>query len=454
MDLTEALQKLQEAHNLGDWLESRIHLAFTTIADDLFGGGRVTREERIALSGAIGAALDAYRIHVEENAPAVYERERWAEPKSTPMAESGEVEPVELETEFVPLLERALDAEGNGRIKLIRSGWGSSGYYGADMLRRDGPLVFAEGTHMYWNHPTATEEAERPERDLSTMAGVFTGNAAWEEEGERGPGLYATVQVFEPYRKSVNEMADHIGVSIRAAGRARTGEADGQKGRIIEEIVQAASTDFVTKPGAGGEIVQMFEAARPTASASENIANGQAATQADAPTDELSTQESNQMNEELQEKFDALVARVDELSEANTTITTAREGDQSEIARLTERLMLADGVRLVASKLPNDLPNMTRQRLAESLVRDLPTTEAGELDTETLTSRIAEAVTSERDYLASVLGGGQIVGMGESQSAEDVDPATVIEEANGVLQAAFLDMGLATDVAQIAVAGR
>lgn len=454
MDLTEALQKLQEAHNLGDWLESRIHLAFTMIADDLFGDGRVTRDERIALSGGIGAALDAFRTHAEANAADVFSRGRWESP-SAPMveAEAGAAKSVEIETEFVPLLERALDTEGNGRIKLIRAGWGSSGYYGADMLRRDGPRVFAEGTHMYWNHPTATEEAERPERDLSTMAGVFTGNAAWEEDGERGPGLYAPVQVFEPYRESVNEMAEHIGVSIRAAGRARTGEADGRKGRIIDEIVQAASTDFVTKPGAGGEIVQMFESARRNIGTSEDITNGQSATPADEPTDTSSTQESNQMDENVQEQFDALTARLDELSEANTTLTTAREGDQAEIARLTERLLLADGARLIQSKIPTDLPTMTRQRLAESLVRNLPTTEGGELDIEALSTRVDEAVTSERDYLASVLGSGQITGMGESQDVdEDTDEA--IKEANAVLADAFRNMGLSDDVAQIAVAGR
>jgi len=51
---------------LGDFLQSRIHKIFTTIADDLAGAGHVTVEERIALSGAIGAALKAFADTVGE----------------------------------------------------------------------------------------------------------------------------------------------------------------------------------------------------------------------------------------------------------------------------------------------------------------------------------------------------------------------------------------------------
>lgn len=463
MTLEEAVHQLKEAHNLGDWLESRTHLAFTMIADDLFGDGRVTRDERIALGGGIGAALDAFRANVEESAPGVFERPRWASPPEVAMdeAQPGEepvTEAITVETEFVPLLERALDEDGNGRVKLIRAGWGSSGFYGGEMLRRDGPKVFTAGTHMYWNHPTATEEAERPERNLTDLAAVFTGNAAWEEDGERGPGLYAPVQVFEQYRAPVNEMADHIGVSIRARGRAHTGEADGRRGRIIDEIVDAASTDFVTRPGAGGEIVSMFEAARPNRSNPTEqsiVENGQPAPA--TPVDSISIQESDNMElQELQERLDTLATQLGQLSEANETLRTAREGDQQEIGRLRERLLLADAGRLVQAKLPADLPTMTRQRLAESLVRDVPTTEAGEIDAAALTTRIEEAVKSERAYLASVLGSGRIVGMGESSAPAEteVNADEVIQEANALLEQALLEVGVTPGAAKAAVRGR
>lgn len=83
----EALAGLAEAANTGEWLESRIHLMFTEIADNLFGDGRLTRDERKALSHGIGQALDAFRTTIEADAMQLYHRERWKEPILAPVAE-------------------------------------------------------------------------------------------------------------------------------------------------------------------------------------------------------------------------------------------------------------------------------------------------------------------------------------------------------------------------------
>lgn len=80
---------VEEARNSGAWLESRIHMAFTAIADDMYGGGRLTRPERITLSAAIGAALDAFVGHVESNAPQLYKRDLWDEPEAPDQADEG-----------------------------------------------------------------------------------------------------------------------------------------------------------------------------------------------------------------------------------------------------------------------------------------------------------------------------------------------------------------------------
>jgi hypothetical protein len=87
-----------EAANLGAWLESRLHLALTTYADDMYGDGQLTREERIVLSGAIGDGLQAWTARVEADAPQLFERDRWSsapdpEPASVIAAESATAEP-------------------------------------------------------------------------------------------------------------------------------------------------------------------------------------------------------------------------------------------------------------------------------------------------------------------------------------------------------------------------
>jgi DNA-binding TFAR19-related protein (PDSD5 family) len=75
-----AFLKAKESSNVGDWLESRIHLMFTSLADDMFGDGRLTRDERLALSSAIGEGLQAFTSRVEADCPHLYQRDPWTDP--------------------------------------------------------------------------------------------------------------------------------------------------------------------------------------------------------------------------------------------------------------------------------------------------------------------------------------------------------------------------------------
>lgn len=167
-----------------------------------------------------------------------------------------------LEGEFVSLREGAVGQDGSAYLKLIAPGWGSSGYYSKEVLKRDGPEIFKNGTKAFWNHQTQTEESERPEGDLRDLAAVLTEDAKWDDKGPAGAGLYAKAKVFEQFRTAVDDLAKHIGVSIRAMGLSKEGSAEGRKGPVIEKLTRAISADFVTTPGAGGKVLQLFEAAR------------------------------------------------------------------------------------------------------------------------------------------------------------------------------------------------
>lgn len=170
---------------------------------------------------------------------------------------------------FVPLIERAVRSDGTIPIRIIGPGWGTSGYYSREVIERDVPSAFPPGTHMYWNHPTVSENMERPERDLRDLAAVTITAPRWESDGPAGPGMYAEARVFEGYAPVIDEIAEHVGVSIMAAGRREPGEADGRQGLIVTEISSQMppgtpprpSIDFVTIPGAGGKIVSIFESA-------------------------------------------------------------------------------------------------------------------------------------------------------------------------------------------------
>lgn len=331
------------------------------------------------------------------------------------MDESG-AEP--LTGDIVPLSEAAVSTDGAAEIKVIAPGWGSSGYYSPDVLKRDGPAAFPAGTKAYWNHPTPTEEAERPERDLRDLAGVTTGAAAWREDATNGPGLYAPVKVFEGYQASVNDLAPYIGMSIRALGQARAGEAEGRQGPIVERIVKGESIDFVTTPGAGGRIVSLFEAAR------------NRATPTPSPS---SQQEETIMTEEearrLREAYDAMAA---------------------ENARLREADLLRQVERIVSQTLAasDELLPMTRDRLYKECVKTPPIKD-GKLDEAALITRTEDAIRHELSYLAGVVGGGRIVGLGESKPRE-LTEADVESE----LASVFGRIGLSESGAKTAARGR
>jgi hypothetical protein len=82
---------LREAGSLGAFAESRIHLGFTQLADDMYGEGRLSRDERITMSGAIGDALAAFVARLDSDAPQLYQRSRWAGPDGKPTAEAAQV---------------------------------------------------------------------------------------------------------------------------------------------------------------------------------------------------------------------------------------------------------------------------------------------------------------------------------------------------------------------------
>lgn len=180
------------------------------------------------------------------------------ETKEPELAESG----TEITGETIKLVETAVKSDGTMKIKLIAPGWGSSGYYPEDVLKRDGPNIFKKGTPMYINHQTAQEEAARPEGDVTAKLGALTEDAHFENDPIHGKGLYGLTKVYKHHHNFVNEVASDSGFSIRAYGKAKHGTQKGKSGPIIQTLERAKSVDLVTVAGAGGKAVELFEAAR------------------------------------------------------------------------------------------------------------------------------------------------------------------------------------------------
>ena len=345
-------------------------------------------------------------------------------------ASTTEAEDFTTGGEFVALVEKAVRKDGTMAVKVIQPGVGTSGFYPAGVLERDGPKVFAKGTRIFVDHPTATEEADRPERSVRDLAGEFVSDARWETQGAAGPGLYADAKVFGPWQPFVEELAPHIGMSIRAQGRGTMGEVDGEPMRIIKELVSAQSVDLVTAAGAGGQILSLFESARNRAAVEF------APTYLEADTDMANEQE-------LKEARDALAAKEAEVA----TLTEANDQKDLELTRLHEMRLFNESHSFVAQALAGvEMPELTRARLTESL-STRPVIKDGVLDTDGMTAAVESAVKAEIEYLAKVIGSGRVTGMGD-------DGDIAVAETAAALAATFQGLGLSEAEAKTAVRGR
>lgn len=335
---------------------------------------------------------------------------------SRPAAES---ERTDLTGDLVPLVERAVKDDGTALVKIIQAGQGSSGYYPADVLKRDAG-VFAAGTHIYLDHPSASEERDRPERSVKDLAGSLTGPAEWKEDGVAGPGVYAPVRFIDSVAPHLNDIAAISGMSIIASGTTGTREIDGKPTYTIESIDTAYSVDVVTRPGAGGKIVELLEAAR-----------GNHTPRVTPPPKETAP-----MN--LQEQLDAATADLEatktKLGEAQQRI----DAQDRELARLREQNILREADAVIAETLADmELHQLTRERLTKQLIASPPVKD-GELDRDLFQARVTEAAKAEQNYLVLSTGSGGVRGMGGGDADAD---------ATKELAAVFEAAGYAADVA-------
>lgn len=152
------------------------------------------------------------------------------------------------------LLCESFGDKGEINFTVIKPGWSKNNrYYPADLLKSRANIF--EGAKMFVNHATDKESASRPEGDLNNWVANIT--KVWAE----GDGtVKATAKIIDPAFKAKlsllgeSKMLNTMGVSIRAMGESKTGEAEGRKGAVVESLLAARSVDFVTFAGAGGEV--------------------------------------------------------------------------------------------------------------------------------------------------------------------------------------------------------
>lgn len=292
-------------------------------------------------------------------------------------------------------LSASVSSGSKWRVKVIESGWGSSGYYGPEMLAEYGPKVFTKGTKVFMNHPSITESSERPERDVHQLAGKLTSDAIFTENG-----LVADIEFYSHYAPIIREMAGDVGLSIHALGNANVGEAEGRQGPIIESLVAdpLTSVDVVTVAGAGGKFLNLLE----SYSRKDPDAN---------PVSE-SVSEGNVMSI-TKEEFDAAIADikatfVEAIMPVVESVSVLAEAAKPVQVEAEDALEAIDPVEVATKFNESGLPKIALKRIAEAMKADSDLS-------------VDELIADEKAYVAEI---------SESvATAPEADTTGVIQEA-------------------------
>ena len=316
-----------------------------------------------------------------------------------------------LLTGFIPLTEAKI-GKSTANIVVIKPGFNSSKdrYYPLDMLRRDHKVF--EGIKMYADHPSESDEQNRPERSIrdwvATLKNVHIENNA----------VVGEAVIVEPWMQEKlatlrdKGMLGDMGISINAVGTATEATIEGQKTNYIEHINRGRSVDFVTEAGAGG-LVEMYEAERDvdvdfvTLTALKER-RPDLVKEIETAVKNISFKEvRNQMEQETEIKT---------LQESNATLTKERDDLKTEKETAVKAKLVAETKATIEAAVAKaELPEAAKTRILERF-KDAEKADG-----------IVEAIKAETDYIAAITESGKVKGMGGTKPDPNASKAALKE---------------------------
>lgn len=359
VSLIEAARSIavSEARNVGAWIESRLHLALTELADTMYGDGRLTREERITLSGAVGDALTAFTTRVETDAPQLFRRDLYNDPETVGVAEARRVREAAAQDTTRVLSDLVRDAYGGGQDTYV---W-----------VRD----FDPDRHLVWfdvNDPTGCDTFQQP-YTVADSGQISLTDARVE------------VVARTDYTPVVTPGDEDIAES--AAPPAPAAEPEPNNTPVTE--------------GASPTVPNPTSKEAPMSGSNTGPAPGAAGT-AEAT---IAVAEAEQRVKTVEAERDAALKDADETRRQLARLRAA------EAARPIAAAALAE----------TDLPAAAQTRVLAAVVADVPLTEALALDETVFKPRVEEAAKAETVYLAALreaAGEGRVNGLGGTTTAE------------------------------------
>lgn len=311
MNLTEILNRvipiLTSAASRGD---NGVPLkVLASVQSLLKAGGRVGMSEMAAITEAIGVATSLKTLSDEDRG---FLKNTWSELTASledyPYR-SWEAAEDNGAVEISAALLRANDEkEGlQWNVRVIKSGMTKDGrhFYTPEAIRASVSLF--DGAQCFADH---AREGENP--SVNNLVGWFSDPSVVSLENDE-VAIEATLNVLEtsPYAGLLREVyqrqaAETIGFSIHGGGKVRLDQHNGATVRFVEQITNISSVDLVTKPNAGGRLLDLradiFKAADrlPKIEVSNN----------DPEPEDTNVQESTHRDDGMREELEELKAEL------------------------------------------------------------------------------------------------------------------------------------------------
>jgi hypothetical protein len=415
--LLEAARKvpLRESRNLGAYLESRVHLNATALADDMYGQGYLTRPERIVLSNAIGAALTAWTATVVTGAPQLFERDLYEDPEG---------EPVETAVAEARIAEATSSDVTRALGEIVSAAYGGKDVY---TWVRD---YDAERRLVYFDVSDPTD------CDTYQQAYATADDGALSLTGDRTEVVARTV--YSPLDAPDDATVAESAPPPPAMPAPSTDGTPPAVPTPPKEVPVMGTESTGPAPGTAGQADGGAQAT-PVTEAALADATARAAL-AEAQRDEAV----------------ARSATLAEAAQAQARILAERDSAIAETRRLRADAVARGAVSAAISEagnIPEALRSHIAPRVTDRIVGRVPLGENGDVNVQAMEASILSAIDAEATYAAALLeaqGAGQVRGLGAAAAVTELTEAD-FEKAQREF---FLGIGMSEADATVAAKGR
>lgn len=354
--------------------------------------------------------------------------------QTTKESDTDMIDDMEAELQLLDISEATIDlAKGELEVTFLKPGFNRSGYryYTKDAIHEAVTGGMFTNLKMFMNHQTPQEMNQRPERDLKDW--VSTMKECWVDSDGAAKGKVKVVQSwFSSFLKDLQESGSigEIGLSIFAQGKVKPTKIEGRQTNVVERFQRAMSVDWVTEPGAGGRVDQMWESYQPIMHKEQelNVLQSMTAEEAlrelkesrsdviEALAKQIKDESADEARlQEAAKSIEDLIAQVKQLEkdaeDAKAELETTRESQvkDKQLAFVVESLTKAE------------LPQVGKDRIKEQLMLQVHRTDAGEFDQGKVESTLKESVDREVEYVNSLVkesGGKGIKGLGITRESD------------------------------------